>query len=192
MSSIAHLLTASRLILLLPILFLLAEGGSPQAHWLAFGLFVAAGATDLLDGWVARRLGCASSLGTFFDPLADKIFANVLLVFLAFHHPSWVPLWVVLVLLAREFAVQGFRSMTPCLGVVIGTGRISKLKLIFQLIATGTALAGLGWEIAAPLLQPATWVALGLAVATGLWSMVTLFWNNADLWRRAPLEMEQR
>jgi phosphatidylglycerophosphate synthase len=76
--------------------------------------------------------------------------------------------------------------------VVIGTGRISKLKLVFQLIATGTALAGLGWEGAAPLLQPATWLALGLAVATGLWSMVSLFWYNADLWRRAPLEMEQR
>lgn len=192
MSSIPHLLTASRLLLLFPILFLLAEDSGAKAHWLAFGLFLLAGATDFLDGWAARRSGCASNIGTFFDPLADKIFANVLLVFLACRHPAWMPMWMVLLLLGREFAVQGFRSMTPCLGVVISTGRVSKLKLVFQLIATGTALAGLGWETAEPVLRPAAWLALALAVATGLWSMLTLFWHNADLWTRAPLQMEER
>lgn len=192
MSSIPHLLTASRLLLLLPILALLIGGGSAEAHWVAFGLFLLAGVTDFLDGWAARRIGSASNIGTFFDPLADKIFANLLLVFLACEHPDWIPVWMVLLLLGREFAVQGFRSMTPCLGVVISTGRISKLKLVFQLIATGTALAGLGWEAAGPVLQPATWLALALALATGLWSMLSLFWSNADLWTRAPLRMEQR
>ncbi len=189
---IPNLLTASRLLLLLPIMALLSTGGGAGAHWWAFGLFLVASFTDTLDGWLARRMGCASSIGTFFDPLADKIFANVLLIYLACDYPSWIPLWVVLLLLAREFAVQGFRSMTPCLGVVISTGQISKLKLVFQLIAAGTALAGLGWEAAAPLLRAATWLALGLALASGGWSMITLFHDNADLWTRAPLEMEKR
>lgn len=192
MCLIAHLLTASRLVLLVPILLLLGQGGGFERHWLAFGLFLLGGMTDFLDGWVARRAGCAGAMGTFFDPLADKVFANLLLVLLAARHPDWVPLWVVLLLLAREFAVQGLRSMAPCVGVLIRTGWVSKLKLIFQLIATGTALAGLAWEAAAPILQPATWVALGLAVAAGLWSMLSLFWNNADLWRRTPLTLEQR
>ncbi len=187
-----NLLTASRLILLVPIMALLARGDSVRAHWIAFGLFILAAITDWLDGWAARRLRSTSNLGIFFDPLADKVFANVLLVFLACYHPGWVPPWVVLLLLAREFAVQGFRSMTPCLGVVIGTGRISKLKLVFQLVATGTALAGLGWQAAAPLLLPATWIALGLALAAALWSMLALFWENTDLWRRAPIPMDKR
>jgi len=188
---IPNLLTASRLLLLLPIMALLAGGGS-VAHWWALALFLLASLTDSLDGWAARRLGCASNIGTFFDPLVDKIFANVLLIFLACYHPSWVPLWAVLLLLAREFAVQGFRSMTPCLGVVISTGRMSKLKLVFQLVTAGTALAGLGWDAAAPVLRVATWLALGLALLTGGWSMVTLFRDNADLWARVPLAMERR
>jgi len=192
MNWIPNLLTASRLVLLLPVMGLLSAGQGAAAHWLAFALFLAAALTDWLDGWAARRIGCTSNIGTFFDPLADKIFANVLLVFLACYHPEWVPLWVALLLLARELAVQGFRSMTPCLGVVVQTGRISKLKLVFQLIAVGTTLAGLGWVAAAPVLQPLTWIALGLSIATGFWSMLTLFRNNWDLWGRPPIDLEQR
>lgn len=189
---IPNLLTASRLALLPFIMVMLVGDHGAGAQWLAFALFLIASATDALDGWAARRLGCAGSLGVFFDPLADKVFANVLLVFLACAHPDWIPLWAVLLLLAREFAVQGFRSMAPCLGVVIGTGLISKLKLLFQLIAVGVALAGLGWDGAAPVLRPLAWLALGLALLAGYWSMLTLFWKNADLWRRPALEMERR
>jgi len=193
MTWIPNLLTASRLALLLPIMVLLAGDDGVVAHyWWALGLFLLASATDFVDGWAARRLGCATIIGTFFDPLADKVFANVLLIFLACRYPLWVPLWVVLLLLTREFVVQGFRSMAPCLGVVISTGMVSKLKLVFQLVAAGTALAGLGWEPAGPVLLVATWLALALATITGFWSMFTLFRDNADLWGRSPVELERR
>ncbi len=192
MTWIPGALSVARIVLLLPIMGLLATQEGAAARWLAFGLFLLGGLTDFLDGWAARRLGCESSIGVFLDPLADKIFASVLLIFLACRHPSWVPLWAVLLLLVRELAVQGFRSMAPCLGVVIGTGRVSKLKLVFELIAIGAVLAGLGWAAAEPVLRPAAGVALALALATGLWSLITLFRDNADLWDRAPLEMERR
>ncbi|MEZ5541903.1 MAG: CDP-diacylglycerol--glycerol-3-phosphate 3-phosphatidyltransferase [Pseudomonadota bacterium] len=186
---IPNLLTLSRLVLLVPLLWLLDAGTAP--FW-SFGLFLAASLTDALDGYAARRLGCAGNLGTFLDPLADKVFANVLLVWLSCHHPDWIPLWAVLLLLAREFAVQGFRSMAPCLGVVISTGQLNKWKLVFQLIAVGTTLVGLGWPDAVGILRPPTWLALALALVTGLWSMLTLFLDNHDLWRRAAVEMERR
>ena len=188
---IPNLLTLSRLVLLLPVILLL-ERGTPAALWSALALFLAASITDALDGWAARRLNCAGNIGIFLDPLADKIFANVLLIYLASRHPDWIPLWAVLLLLAREFAVQGFRSMAPCLGVVISTGQMNKLKLVFQLTATGTTLAGLAWEDAAFLLRPLTWIVLGLALVTGIWSMLALFRENRDLWRRKPLTMERR
>lgn len=191
MTALPNLLTASRLVLILPIMLLLAWGG-PTAAWWALGLFLLAAITDFLDGWLARRLDCATNLGVFLDPLADKVFANVLLVYLACERPDWVPLWIVLVLLVREFAVQGFRSLAPCVGVVIGTGQLNKLKLVFQLIAAGTAIGGLAWPAAEVLLKPATWVALGLALVAGVWSMVTLFRDNADLWLRDPVAMEKR
>lgn len=191
MTWLPNALTAIRLLLVLPIMALLAWGGA-AAHWWAFGLFLVAALTDYFDGWAARRFDCASNIGLFLDPLADKVFANLLLVYLACRAPDWVPLWMVLPLLGREFAVQGFRSLAPCVGVVISTGQLNKLKLVFQLIACGTALAGLGWSAAAALLQPLTWLALALALAAGLWSMYTLFRDHADLWRRTPLVMEQR
>ena len=117
-----HALTASRLVLLLPVMGLLATTQGTTALRLTFCLFLLAALTDAVDGWTARRFGCVSNLGIFFDPLVDKVMANVLLVFLASRYPDWLSLWMVLLLLAREFAVQGFRSMAPCLGVVIGTG----------------------------------------------------------------------
>jgi len=188
---IPDLLTLSRIALLLPVIVLF-ERGTPASLWWALALFLVASITDALDGWAARRMNCASNTGIFLDPLADKIFANVLLVYLASRHPDWIPLWAVLLLLAREFAVQGFRSMAPCVGVIIGTGQMNKLKLVFQLIAAGMTLAGITWQAAAFLLRPLTWIALGLALMTGLWSMLVLFRDNRDLWRRKPLKLERR
>jgi CDP-diacylglycerol--glycerol-3-phosphate 3-phosphatidyltransferase len=188
---IPNLLTLSRLLLLVPVLVLF-ERGTPAAQAGAFTLFLAASFTDTLDGWAARRLGCAGNVGVFLDPLVDKIFANVLLIWIACHHPGWIPLWAALLLLAREFAVQGFRSIAPCLGVVINTGQMNKWKLVFQLVAVGTALVGLSWKSSAFVLQPLTWAMLGLALFTGLWSMLALLWHNRDLWGREPIKMEVR
>jgi len=79
--------------------------------------------------------------------------------------------------------------MSLCRGVVINTGQLNKLKLVFQLIATMT---GLAWEAFTSLLRPLTWIALGLALVTGVWSMLALFRENRDLWRRKPLKMGRR
>lgn len=189
---IPNLLTLSRLVLLLPVMWLSTVGTDPGTYWLAFGLFLVAALTDALDGWAARRLGCAGNLGLFLDPLADKVLANVLLIFLACRLPEWVPLWVVLLLVAREFVVQGFRSLAPCVGVVLRTGRLNKLKLVFQLIAIGAALAGRGWLDMAEILQWATWIGLGLALGSAYVSMYTLLRDNADLWHRPSVPLEVR
>jgi CDP-diacylglycerol--glycerol-3-phosphate 3-phosphatidyltransferase len=192
MHRLPHLLTASRLVLLLPVMGLLAMAQGENSYRLAFGLFLIAALTDALDGWTARRLGCVSNLGTFFDPLVDKVMANVLLVFLACRYPDWIPLWMVLLLLAREFAVQGFRSMAPCVGVVIRTELLSKLKLVFQLIAAGALPAGLGWQELAGIAKPVAWASLALALASAYVSMVAIFAANTDLWSRPALDLEQR
>ena len=187
-----NMLTASRLVLLPPIMVLLATAHDASTYQLAFALFLVAALTDAVDGWAARRLQCESTLGTFFDPLVDKVMANVLLVFMACRYPDWIPLWMVLLLLAREFAVQGFRSMAPCVGVVIRTEMLSKLKLVFQLVAAGALLAGLGWQGLLEIARPLTWTSLALALAAGYVSMIVIFLKNADLWSRPPLELEQR
>ncbi len=181
-------LTLSRIALLLPVVLLLESA----AFWSAFVVFLVAAVTDGLDGWSARRLGAESNIGIFLDPLADKIFANLLMLYIASRHPQWIPLWAALLMLAREFAVQGFRSMAPCVGVVLRTGQMNKWKLVFQLIAVGAAMVGIAWPGLNAPLRLLCWLALGLTLFTGLWSMIELFWTNRDLWRRKPVEMELR
>lgn len=192
-SWIPNLLSTSRIVLLVPIILLLeAPQPSLPSYQLAFALFLISGLTDLLDGWAARRLECTSSLGAFLDPLADKVMTNVLLVFLSCRFPALVPLWIVLLLLAREFAVQGFRSMAPCVGVLLGTDRLSKLKTFFQLFAAGAVIAGIGWQSLLPLAQFLALLALFLALASAYLSAVWIFYRNWDLWSRPPLPLQRR
>ena len=192
MTWLPNSLTVSRILLLVPVMILLSKAQDAATYQWCFALFLGTALTDLVDGWVARHLQCESTLGAFLDPLADKILSNVLLVFLASRFPDWISLWLVLLLLAREFAVQGFRSMAPCVGVLIRTERLSKLKTFFQLVAAGAVMVGLGWEALAAIARPVALLSLVLALVAGYVSMMMLFIRNLDLWSRRPVKLEVR
>lgn len=192
MKWLPNFLTVLRIILVFPIMLLLVSAHEAITYQLVFFLFLTAALTDLLDGWLARYLECVSNVGAFLDPLADKIMSNVLLVFLSCRYPEIIPLWMVLLLLAREFAVQGFRSMAPCMGVVIRTELLSKLKTFFQLMALGSVLIGLGWGSLADIARYVALISLILALVSGYVSMTMIFIRNSDLWSRQPLDMQSR
>ena len=192
MNRLPNFLTILRVILLIPIMLLLTNAQDATTYQLAFGLFLMAALTDLLDGWAARHLNCVTPLGAFLDPLADKIMSNVLLIFLSCHYPSIIPLWMVLLLLAREFAVQGFRSMAACMGVMIRTELLSKLKTLFQLTAVAAVIISFGWGSFAGIANYIALISLILALTSGYLSMMMLFIRNTDLWSRRPLPMESR
>lgn len=192
MTWIPNTLTFIRVLMLLPIMILLSSVQDATTYQWCFALFLVAALTDLIDGWAARHLHCESSLGAFLDPLADKILTNVLLVFLASRLPDWISLWLVLLLLGREFAVQGFRSMALCVGVLIRTELVSKLKTFFQLVAAGAVLVGLGWDELTDLARSVALLSLVLALIAGYASMAMIFIRNLDLWSRHPLKMEVR
>ncbi len=192
MKWLPNFLTVLRIILVFPIMLLLVSAHEAITYQFVFFLFLTAALTDLLDGWLARHLECVSNMGAFLDPLADKIMSNVLLVFLSCRYPEIIPLWMVLLLLAREFAVQGFRSMAPCMGVIIGTELLSKLKTLFQLMALGSVLIGLGWGSLADVARYVALISLILALVSGYVSMTMIFIRNSDLWSRQPLDMQSR
>ena len=192
MKWLPNFLTVLRIILVFPVMLLLVSAHEAITYQLVFFLFLTAALTDLLDGWLARHLECVSNVGAFLDPLADKIMSNVLLVFLSCRYPEVIPLWMVLLLLAREFAVQGFRSMAPCMGVVIRTELLSKLKTFFQLMALGSVLIGLGWGSLADIARYVALISLILALVSGYVSMTMIFIRNSDLWSRQPLDMQSR
>ena len=192
MKWLPNFLTVLRIILVFPVMLLLVSAHEAITYQLVFFLFLTAALTDLLDGWLARHLECVSNVGAFLDPLADKIMSNVLLVFLSCRYPEIIPLWMVLLLLAREFAVQGFRSMAPCMGVVIRTELLSKLKTFSQLMALGSVLIGLGWGSLADIARYVALISLILALVSGYVSMTMIFIRNSDLWSRQPLDMQSR
>ena len=101
--------------------------------FVAGGLFAVTGATDFLDGWVARRTGKVTVVGKFLDPLADKLIVMSMLIMLV--HLGRVPAWLVILIMAREFTVTGLRTMAMSDGIVIAAGQEGKYKTILQIAA---------------------------------------------------------
>ena len=93
--------------------------------------------TDILDGFFARRYGAVTVLGKFLDPLADKILVSVTMIMLI--PLGRIPAWVVILIVAREIAVTGLRSIAVGEGIVIQASELGKYKTIFQ----STAIIGL-------------------------------------------------
>ena len=98
----------------------------------AFIIFIAASFTDMLDGQIARKHNLITNFGKIMDPLADKI-----LVYSAFclMVPKYVPAWVFVLILAREFLVAGVRTVAASEGIVIAARMSGKIKTVLQMIA---------------------------------------------------------
>lgn len=99
----------------------------------AFLLFIAASLTDLLDGKIARKYDLVTNFGKIMDPLADKVL--VYSAFCLMVDGGLVPGWMLIVILAREFAVSGMRTVAAADGTVIAAGMSGKIKTTLQMIA---------------------------------------------------------
>ncbi len=99
----------------------------------AFIVFVAASLTDMLDGRIARERGLVTNFGKIMDPLADKIL--VYSAFCMFIDKGIVPGWMLIIILAREFAVSGMRTVAASEGKVIAAGMTGKIKTVLQMFA---------------------------------------------------------
>ena len=104
----------------------------PGSRMLALAIFVIASLTDALDGYVARHYQMITNFGKFIDPLADKLLVASALI--AFVGLGYLPSWIVIVILAREFAISGLRTIAVEAGVVIAASIWGKLKTITQMV----------------------------------------------------------
>ena len=101
--------------------------------WIALVLFIAASFTDMLDGKIARKRNLVTNFGKIMDPLADKIL--VYSAFCLMVGDGTVPAWMFIIILAREFAVSGMRTVAASEGIVIAAGMSGKIKTVLQMIA---------------------------------------------------------
>src|SRR6266478_2200206 len=147
--------------------------GGMWLRWVALAIFIAAGVTDILDGYFARSLGQQSSFGRMLDPIADKLLvASCLLMLAADETIKGWSLWAAIVILCREILVSGLREYLAELRVSIPVTALAKWKTTLQLVAIGFLLAGEAGDAILPALT-----SIGLSTFIGL----SLLWVSAVL-----------
>ena len=143
-------------VILIPffVLFMLVDITTVD-KWIALAIFIVASLTDLLDGKIARKYNLVTNFGKFMDPLADKLLVCSALICLV--ELAKLPAWMVIVIIAREFIISGFRLIASDNGVVIAASYWGKFKTTFQMVmiclliadiaAIGTSTCGIASAI---------------------------------------------
>ena len=155
--------------------FLLLSGTNESLKWVALVIFVVASLTDLLDGLIARSRILVTSFGKFMDPLADKILTISGMICLI--ELGRIPSWIVVIIVAREFIISGFRLIATEHGIVIAANYWGKWKTTFQMIMIILMIMNL------PALQMVTTIVMWVALVLTIVSLVTYITQNMDVVR---------
>ncbi len=142
--NIPNLLTFGRIVMI-PLCLVFLEQNTARSGFWATIVFTLAALTDLLDGYLARKLNVVSVLGKLLDPLADKLIVMASLVWMV--PMGRIPAWVVVLLLGRDIAVTGLRSVAASEGVVIAAGEEGKAKTALQMIGIICLLLGYPYHL---------------------------------------------
>ncbi len=146
---------------------------TPYDKWIALAIFIIASLTDLLDGKIARKYNLVTNFGKFMDPLADKLLVCSALICLI--ELDKIPAWMVIIIIAREFIISGFRLVASDNGVVIAASYWGKFKTTFQMAAVCLLIA----DIAA--IFVVTQIILWIAVILTVVSLVDYLVKNKDV-----------
>src|SRR5579871_6664415 len=146
-------------------------------EFLALAIFLVAAATDLLDGYLARRWGQITTVGTLLDPIADKLLVSAALVSLVQIHR--VPAWMVVLIIGREFAVSGLRSIAAAEGYTIQASDLGKTKMITQVIAISMVLISIRWESLSGFAMLWMWGVVVFGIASAM-EYFRKFWHKVD------------
>ena len=153
--------------------FLLPSPGNESFKWIALVLFVVASLTDYFDGQIARKHNLITNFGKFMDPLADKILTISGMICLI--ELGRIPAWIVIIIVAREFIISGFRLIAAESGVGIAANYWGKVKTTFQMIMIILMIVNL------PQLQLITTIVMWIALALTIISLVTYINANKQL-----------
>ena len=124
-------LTTFRVVLIPFFIFFLMTERIPFSKWIALAIFCIASLTDFFDGYLARKWNMVTNFGKFMDPLADKLL--VCSAIIAFTAMDRMPAWIVIIIVAREFIISGFRLIAAEKGVVIAASYWGKFKTASQM-----------------------------------------------------------
>jgi CDP-diacylglycerol--glycerol-3-phosphate 3-phosphatidyltransferase len=131
----------------------------------ALAIFLVATATDFFDGWLARRRGEITTLGTLLDPIADKLLISA--AFISLVEVGLVPAWMVVVVVGREFAVTGLRSIASGQGVVISASSWGKAKMASQITAVSLLILSERYTWLSLPGKVLLWIVVAVAIVSG-------------------------
>lgn len=168
--TLATRVTITRILLVPVFLFFVLEK-IPYGTFIAAGVFILAASTDGLDGYLARKRQEVTNLGKLLDPLADKLLITAALVSLV--EAAVLPAWVAIVIISRELAVTGLRSVAAAEGIVVQASLVAKVKTISQIVAiVGLLINNFPFSLIG---FPFTTVAVAVAIVLTLWSGIEYF-----------------
>ena len=169
-------LTVCRVILIpFFVFFLLNDAMNTAFKWIALAIFIVASLTDLLDGKIARKYNMVTDFGKFMDPLADKLLVCSAMIGLI--ELGRIPAWIVIIIIAREFIISGFRLIAADNGRVIAASYWGKFKTTFQMFMVILMIANLAISPLPLITQIIKWIALVLTIV----SLVDYLIKNKDV-----------
>jgi len=173
--NLPNALTITRIFLVPLLLVVLLTGNFPDREAWGFVVFLAAAMTDYLDGYLARRRSQVTTLGKLLDPIADKILISAALVALV--QLGIAPGWMVIIVIGREFAVTGLRSIASAEGVTIAASALGKYKMVSQVACCSCLIAGSSYPESMLLFlgKLLLWVVVALAIISMIYYFRT-FW----------------
>ena len=180
--SLPNSLTLLR-IFFVPLLVVLLLTKEPNMDLWAVGVFLLAAITDLLDGYFARRRAQVSRVGILLDPIADKLLTSA--AFISLVELQQIPAWIVVIIIGREFAVSGLRSIASAEGFTMPASDLGKTKMVLQVVAINVIVL----ERRYPRLRPLGDVFLWLVVGIALLSAAEYFWA---FWKRLDARLKQQ
>ncbi len=155
------------------VLFMLTDFAGAASKYIALAIFCVASFTDFLDGYLARRDNLVTNFGKFMDPLADKLLVCSALICLI----PRLPAWIVLIIIAREFIISGFRLVASDNGIVIAASYWGKFKTVSHMAMVILMIL----DFQSHIMQFITGVVVGLGLALTIVSLVDYVWKNKQV-----------
>jgi len=192
-------ITMSRIVMIPLLLWLLSphfpwQGPHGEQEIMASVLFVLASITDGLDGYLARKRSQITTMGMLLDPIADKVMVTAALIALVAFNPEVVKVWIVVVIIGREFLISGLRSIASSEGFTIQASDLGKLKTVVQIVSIVSAILAHHWDQwqFGDLIIPVKWIAIAAIYFAVLVSSISAIDYFAGFWKQIDRASKDR
>lgn len=182
--NLPNVLTLSRIFAVpLLVVVLLTRVYNPSREVVGFSIyfatiiFLGASITDYFDGYLARKRQQITTLGMLLDPVADKLLISA--AFISLVELKWVPAWMVVIIVGREFAISGLRSIASSEGFTIDASELGKIKMVMQVVAITIIILRNQFTWLAPFSVVALWLVVIFALVSAI-DYFRKFWKKVD------------